>query len=102
MGRSNVKICKHFVFGRCAQIYFNKKYYQTEIILHSCIKQYRSFGLSNITRIMRISTTDYTSPIATVEDTSSYVMSRWPRYVEICHIMNNNKSTTLASDQKRQ
>ena len=51
----------------------NKKYYQTEIILHSYIKQYRVFGLSNNTRIMHISMTDYTSPIATVEGTSSYI-----------------------------
>ena len=55
---------------------FTKKYYQTEIILHSYVKQYRSFELSNITRIMRISITKYTSQIATVEITSAYIAAK--------------------------
>ena len=35
MARSYVKSCKHFHVHRCAQMCFNKKYYQTEIILQS-------------------------------------------------------------------
>ena len=51
-----------------------KKYYQTQIILRSYIKQYHSFGLSNITRIMQISTADYSSPIAIGQDMSNFVI----------------------------
>ena len=43
---------------------FNKKYNQIEIILYSYIMQYRSFDLSNIRRIMGISTNDYTNLIS--------------------------------------
>ena len=39
---------------------FIKKYYENEIIFHIYIKHYRTFELSNITRIMHISNTDYT------------------------------------------
>ena len=52
------------------------------MILHSYIKQYGVFGLSNITPILRISMTDYPNLIRTVEGTSSYIAFRWPRYVE--------------------
>ena len=65
------------------------------------MKQHRSFGLSNITHIMRISTTDWTTPIAIVEGTSSYIAFWGPRYVEFCPLL-NNKSTPLPSEQKRQ
>ena len=86
----SVDVPKYVIITKC---------YQTEIILHwACTKQYRSFGLSNITRKMRISTTDYTSPIATVEITPNYIASRWPRYIEFSHLI-NNKSTRLASDK---
>ena len=67
MARSYVKSCKHFHVSRCAQMCFNKKYNQIEIILYSYIMQYRSFDLSNITRIMGISTNDYTNLIATIQ-----------------------------------
>ena len=50
---------------------------------------------------MRISTTDYTNLIATVEGTSSYIAPRWPRYVDFFHLI-HNKSTTLPSEQKHQ
>ena len=63
--------------------------------------QYRSFDLSNIRRIMGISTNDYTNLIATVQGASSYIASRWPKYVEWCHLL-NNKSTTFPSVQKRE
>ena len=60
-----------------AQMFFlNKKHYQIEIILLSNVKQYRVFGLSNVTRILRISVTDYTRPIAIVEGTSGHIASR--------------------------
>ena len=39
---------------------YDKKYYHTEIILYIYITLYRSFEPSNITRLMRICTTDYT------------------------------------------
>ena len=64
-------------------VFIRKQYYQIEIILHCYGKQYRVFGPSNITRIFRICMTDYTSPIARVDRTSSYIASRWPRYVEL-------------------
>ena len=76
MARSYVKSCKHFHVSRCAQMCFNKKYNQIEIILYSYIMQYRSFDLSNIRRIMGISTNDYTNLIATVQGASSYIASR--------------------------
>ena len=101
MARSYVKSCKHFHVSRCAQMCFNKKYNQIEIILYSYIIQYRSFDLSNIRRIMGISTNDYTNLIATVQGASSYIASRWPKYVELCHLL-NNKSTTFPSVQKRE
>ena len=101
MARSYVQSCKHFHVSRCAQMCFNKKYNQIEIILHSYIMQYRSFGLSNITRIVGITTNDYTNLITTVKGASSYITSRWPIYVEFYHLL-NNKSTTSASDQKRE
>ena len=82
MARSYVKSCKHFHVSRCAQMCFNKKYNQIEIILYSYIMQYRSFDLSNIRRIMGISTNDYTNLIATVQGTSSYIAYWGPRYVE--------------------
>ena len=73
-----------------------KTYYKTEIILHSYIKQHRSFGLSNITHIMRISTADWTTKlIAIVKGTSSYIAYWGPRYVEFCPLL-NNKSTPLS------
>ena len=43
MARAYVKSCKHFNVRRCAEMCFNKKI------------------LSNITRIMRVSTSDYIS-----------------------------------------
>ena len=83
MARSYGTSCSHFYVPRCAQMrFYEKKYYQIEIILHCYVKQYRVFGPSNITRIFRIYMTDYTSPIARVDRTSSYIASRWPRYVE--------------------
>ena len=82
----------------CPNVFLNKKHYQIEIILLSNVKQYRVFGLSNVTRILRISVTDYTRPIAIVEGTSGHIASRWARNVEIFHLL-NNKSTTL-SDQE--
>jgi hypothetical protein len=63
--------------------------------------QYRSFGLSNITRIVGITTNDYTNLITTVKGASSYITPRWPIYVEFYHLL-NNKSTTSPSDQKRE
>ena len=50
---------------------------------------------------MRISTTDWTTPIAIVEGTSSYIAYWGPRYVELCHLL-NNKSTTFPTVQKRE
>ena len=41
---------------------------------------------------MRISTTDWTTPIAIVEGTSSYIAYWGPIYVEFCPFL-NNKST---------
>ena len=38
--------------------------------------QYRSFGLSNITRIVGITTNDYTNLITTVKGASSYITPR--------------------------
>ena len=54
---------------KCVSI---KKYCQIEIILHSCIKQYGVFGLSDVTPILRISMTDYPNLITPVEGTSIY------------------------------
>ena len=48
MSRSYVKSCKHFHARRCAQMCFNKIYNETEIILHSYVKQYRSFALQTL------------------------------------------------------
>ena len=62
-------------------VLINKNNYQTEIMLLIYIEQYRSFELSNVTRIMRISSTDYISLITTVEDTSGYIAFRWPKFV---------------------
>jgi hypothetical protein len=101
MAQSYVTSCKHLNFRRSTQMCFDKTYYYTEVILHIYIKQHRSFELSNIRRIIRISTTDYTKSIATVKGTSSYIASRRPRYVEFCPLL-NNKSTPLPSEQKRQ
>ena len=81
--------------------FLNKKHYQINIILLSYVKQYHVFGLSNVTRILRISVTDYPRPIAIVEGTSSHVASRWARNFEFFHLL-NNKSTTLPSNQIRQ
>ena len=47
--RSYVESCKQLYAYRCPKICFDKKYYQTVIILHIYIKQYRSFEVSNIT-----------------------------------------------------
>ena len=92
--------CNQVDFARCVKIRFDKKYYKTEMTLHIYIQQCRSFELSNLTRITRISSTDYThiSLIATDEGTSSYIASKWPKSVKLFHLI-NYKSTTLACDR---